>query len=86
MLIGREKEQKTLREAYKSSESQFVAVYGRRRVGKTYLVRQTFKDMLTFAHSGQAKGSINEQLYGWNSSLRDYGLQTDAQQKKGDFY
>lgn len=81
MLIGREKEQKTLREAYKSNESQFVAVYGRRRVGKTYLVRQTFKDMLTFAHSGQAKGSINEQLYGWNSSLRDYGLQTETSPK-----
>ena len=33
MLIGREKEQGWLREAYQSDESQFVAVYGRRRVG-----------------------------------------------------
>lgn len=49
MIIGREKEQQELREAYLSDESKFVAVYGRRRVGKTYLVRQTFKDSLTFS-------------------------------------
>lgn len=73
MIIGREKEQQELREAYLSDESKFVAVYGRRRVGKTYLVRQTFKDSLTFSHSGQAKGALAEQLFGWKSSLKDAG-------------
>ncbi len=81
MLIGREKEQKTLRQAFESDESQFVAVYGRRRVGKTYLVRQFFKGKLTFAHSGQAKGSMAEQLYGWAASLRDAGLKTESTPK-----
>lgn len=78
MLIGREKEQKILKQAFDSDESQFVAVYGRRRVGKTYLVRQFFKGNLTFAHSGQAKGSLAEQLYGWCASLRDAGLIIDT--------
>lgn len=73
MIIGRDKEQQELREAYFSEESKFVAVYGRRRVGKTYLVRQTFKDSLTFSHSGQAKGALAEQLFGWKSSLKDAG-------------
>lgn len=38
MLTGREKEQKKLRALYESGQAEFVAVYGRRRVGKTYLI------------------------------------------------
>jgi uncharacterized protein len=38
-LIGREKEIKTLTEAYQGDEPQFLAVYGRRRVGKTFLIK-----------------------------------------------
>ena len=34
MIIGRKKEQKKLRELYDSGRAEFVAVYGRRRVGK----------------------------------------------------
>lgn len=81
MIIGREKERKELLEAYESEESKFVAVYGRRRVGKTYLVRQTFKDMILFAHSGQAKGTMAEQLYGWKSSLTDAGYKVQESPK-----
>ena len=81
MLIGREKEQKTLKTAFNSDESQFVAVYGRRRVGKTYLVRQFFSGKLSFAHSGQAKGSMKEQLYGWCASLREAGLRIETAPK-----
>ena len=74
MLIGRNKEQRELIEAYRATESKFVVVYGRRRVGKTYLVRQTFKDKFTFAHSGQANAKLNEQLFGWCASLKDAGM------------
>ena len=38
MLLGREKEQKRLLSLLESDESEFVAIYGRRRVGKMYLV------------------------------------------------
>ena len=55
MLIGRKKQQAELLEAYNSDDSRFVALYGRRRVGKTYLIKQTFKDKFTFSHSGLAK-------------------------------
>lgn len=48
MLIGRKKQQAELWEAYNSDDSKFVALYGRRRVGKTYLIKQTFKDKFTF--------------------------------------
>lgn len=42
MIIGRIEEQKILLSALQSEYSEFVAVYGRRRVGKTYLIRETF--------------------------------------------
>ena len=73
MLIGRKKQQAELLEAYNSDDSRFVALYGRRRVGKTYLIKQTFKDKFTFSHSGLANGSLQEQLYGWRSSLENAG-------------
>ena len=40
MLIGRKEELKTLHQALIADESKFVAIYGRRRVGKTFLVRE----------------------------------------------
>lgn len=43
MLIGRDKEIQELQQAYDSDESKFVAIFGRRRIGKTYLVREVFK-------------------------------------------
>ena len=69
MLIGREREQRWLREAYQSDEPQFVAVYGRRRVGKTYLVRECFNDKFVFQHSGVAKASTKLQLRYFKESL-----------------
>jgi uncharacterized protein len=39
-IIGRKRELQQLEEAYKAEESLFVVVYGRRRVGKTFLVRE----------------------------------------------
>ena len=38
MLIGREPEKQTLIDSINEEDSKFIAVYGRRRVGKTYLV------------------------------------------------
>lgn len=54
MLIVREKEQKRLLMAEESDRSEFVAVFGRRRVGKTFLIRETFKDRFCFYHTGLA--------------------------------
>lgn len=51
-IIGREKEQEILREAFHAEESLFVVVYGRRRVGKTFLVREAFADKMDFYATG----------------------------------
>jgi len=74
VLIAREKERKMLQDAYESMESCFAAVYGRRRVGKTYLIRETLSGKFTFQHTGYYKGKMNDQLFEFASSLKEYGL------------
>ena len=73
MIIGRIDEQRRLREAFESEYSEFVAVYGRRRVGKTFLVREQFNYKFTFQHTGQALRSTREQLQSFQLSLRRQG-------------
>ena len=74
MIIGRETEQQKLREAFKSEYSEFAAVYGRRRVGKTFLIRETFGYKFTFQHAGLANADKDSQLEAWMDSLKEYGL------------
>lgn len=74
MIIGREKELVLLQQAYESEYSQFVAVYGRRRVGKTFLVREAFHYHFTFQHAGVAKKNTREQLKYFRVSLVRCGL------------
>lgn len=73
MLIGREKEIQKLKEAYAWPRSQFVAIYGRRRVGKTYLVREVFDYKFSFTHTGLANTPTRGQLREFGASLRASG-------------
>ena len=69
MIIGREKEQRELLNLLDKEEAQFCAVYGRRRVGKTYLIRETFNYQFCFQHTGVAKGTLRQQLTAFRNSL-----------------
>jgi uncharacterized protein len=62
ILIGREEEQKTLLEALASDRSELVAVFGRRRVGKTYLIKHVYQEHLTFEITGLENSSNIKQL------------------------
>ena len=70
-MIGREKEKKQLQGAYKSQKPELVALVGRRRVGKTYLVRQFFGDNIDFEVVGLQKDNKKLQLRNFAYSLRD---------------
>ena len=72
-MIGRNKERNKLLEAFNSTESEFVAVYGRRRVGKTFLVRETFGEGFAFQHAGVKNGSVAVQLSRFRQSLVEHG-------------
>ena len=51
-MIGRCREVAELMELYDRDKAELVAIYGRRRVGKTYLVDETFEGRFTFKHAG----------------------------------
>ncbi|MBP5366603.1 MAG: ATP-binding protein [Bacteroidales bacterium] len=74
MLIGRQFEQDLLREISRSDKSEFVAIYGRRRVGKTYLVRETFNYDFAFQHTGVQEGDKERQLSAFAKSLVSAGM------------
>lgn len=61
-LIGRENEIRLLRQAMNSGKPELIAVYGRRRVGKTFLIRQFFNREIVFDISGIPDGSYRQQL------------------------
>ncbi len=74
-LIGREDEKRRLQKAFDSDHSEFVAVYGRRRIGKTFLVRQLFSDKFTFYYSGKANLRKQLQLSAFREALILQGLE-----------
>ena len=72
-IIGREFEQKELEIAYNSLEAEFIAIYGRRRIGKTYLIKNFFqpKECIYFQSTGIYKGSLKQQLTRFSKELGD---------------
>lgn len=71
-LIGREYELRSLHEYINSNRSEFVAVYGRRRVGKTFLIRKAASDQFVFFVTGVYKASKLEQPTNFAIALQKY--------------
>ena len=74
MIIGRREEIKRMLEAYNSEYSAFMAITGRRRVGKTFLIRETFNYEFAFQHSGLANQNTRQQLKEFRQSLLSAGM------------
>ena len=84
-IIGRKEQIDTLRRLYNSDKSEFLAIYGRRRVGKSYLIDEAFKDEVCFSVVGIYKKNDDDtedstyrrtQLKHFYRSLIDYGVNT----------
>ena len=71
-IIGREEETVILENLLKSSEPELLAIYGRRRVGKTFLVKTYYKPHLIFSCSGQYNGKTREQLINFSEQLNTF--------------
>lgn len=72
-LIGRERECAMLTKIAQSNRPEFVAIYGRRRVGKTFLVRRQFNDKFVFFATGVMDGTPEDQMAAFNIGLSRYG-------------
>ena len=91
-IIGREYEIGKLNELYDSKAAELVALYGRRRVGKTFLIDETFEDRICFRHSGlspadeeeienKRKSRMKDQLEHFHRSLIEYGSRAEKAPK-----
>lgn len=72
-MIGRKKEQDILNRALHASRAEFMVVYGRRRVGKTYLIKEYFNHNFSFYATGLSNAKTKEQLKVFGGSLKEYG-------------
>ena len=72
-FIGRRQEIQLLQDIKDSDHAEFVAVYGRRRVGKTYLIQQFFDNEFSFSTTGIIDGNRQEELFSFTSSLINAG-------------
>ena len=74
-IIGRKTEINELERLRDSGRSEFVMVYGRRRVGKTFLIREFFHNEFAFQVTGIARGTRQEQLFNFDAALVRFGLE-----------
>ena len=72
-MIGRKHELASLKSYYDSGRAEFVALYGRRRVGKTYLVNEFFGSHFAFSIIGVIDGEKSEQIAAFVQGLRNIG-------------
>lgn len=72
-MIGRGKEINELKELLNTSNSEFAVVYGRRRIGKTYLVNEALGGDFAFHHTGLKNATTRKQLDQFRLSLRQQG-------------
>jgi AAA+ ATPase superfamily predicted ATPase len=71
-IIGRDTEIKILERLLHSGQPELLAIYGRRRVGKTFLIKTYYKEHLAFSCSGQYNGKTREQLTNFIEQLNVY--------------
>jgi len=71
-VIGRKEEIRQLSEYAASDKAEFLVVYGRRRIGKTFLIKQFFDEKFTFYFSGAENATKKDQLFNFAAALHEY--------------
>jgi len=72
-IVGRKSEIEQLKRALQSKEPEFIAITGRRRIGKTFLVRHYFNDSFYFFMTGLPDGTVKEHMERFFDALSDTG-------------
>lgn len=84
-IIGRKKEIELLINNYKSNQSEFIVVYGRRRIGKTYLINNVFDEQFSFSYIGGHHLTSEQQLAKFGDALKKYSRSAFAPRLKDWF-
>ena len=78
-IIGRETEIRRLEKISSSPRAEFLALYGRRRVGKTFLINQVFKNRFAFKMTGVIEGSLKDQFTAFADAMDEFGYDMKEQ-------
>lgn len=84
-FIGREQETAVLADALRSNESEMVAVIGRRRVGKTFLIKETYQSEIVFEITGLQATDLERQLDHFSFTLQRYSKSSVPLKKPGSW-
>lgn len=84
-LTGRENERKILLDALKTTKPELISVIGRRRVGKTFLVRRAYKENLIFELSGEHEAGMKVQLTNFVNALNEYSVTSTKYNRPDDW-
>ena len=84
-FIGRKEERKVLEEALNTREAEMISVIGRRRVGKTFLIRTVYKDRISFEISGIQNAQGDEQLRNFVQQIKEFFPSTKLKQTPKDW-
>ncbi len=80
-IIGRDPQKKIFEEALASQKSEFIIVYGRRRVGKTFLIKNALHDHIKFEMTGIQNADLSDQLQNFADKLSEYS-RTEVKQPR----
>ena len=81
-IVGRSKEKEKLSLALKSSRSELIAVYGRRRIGKTHLIRNFYNDKIIFSFTGLQTGTRADQIENFMLKLNEVSYEFRKEKPK----
>ena len=71
-IIGRKEEITRLKKYIASDRSEFIAIYGRRRVGKTFLIKELLEGQFTFRMTGKENARMADQLLNFSYAMSDF--------------
>ncbi|PHR34970.1 MAG: ATPase [Fluviicola sp.] len=71
VIVGRVKEKEILSNALNSSRSELIAIYGRRRIGKTFLIREFYEKGMVFSMTGFSDGNRDVQIKNFQAKLNE---------------
>ncbi|HIP49777.1 MAG TPA: ATP-binding protein [Lutibacter sp.] len=84
-IIGRKNETAILHKAFNSKRSRLIAIYGRRRVGKTFLIREYYKNSIKFELTGISQGTYRDQLKNFTKLIRKASTRFNKQDNPKDW-
>ncbi|MDX1907392.1 MAG: ATP-binding protein [Bacteroidia bacterium] len=85
-MIGRTQEKQLLLEALETPRAEFIAVYGRRRIGKTFLIKNVYDKHIAFEFTGTQHASLKNQLFKFSEKIKTHFKGAQAEPSPSTWY